>query len=76
MEHVTYKKCVMERRVGRLSQRQTTWVPENLAHIGTVLKLRIAEGAWDNQWTVLDVALDPPEVFRVPPKRDWELVKF
>lgn len=66
----------MERRVGRMRQRQTTWVPENMAHIGTILRLRIAEGRWDPEWVVQDVAMDPPEVFKVPPHREWELVKF
>lgn len=76
MEHVTYKKCVMERLIGRMQQRQTTWIPENMAHVGSILRMRQANGLWDNAWEVKDIAMDPPETFQMAMQREWELVKF
>jgi hypothetical protein len=48
---VFYKQCKLEKQVEGGSCHQTSYIPEEFAVVGKVLKLR-EEGVWDNGWKV------------------------
>ncbi len=49
---VYYRQCHLVKPIARGESHQTSWLPETFAVLGKVLKLRGADGAWDNGWVV------------------------
>jgi hypothetical protein len=72
---VVYRRCVLERPIGQFRQRQTTWVAESLAHVGSVLQVRF-NGTWDKGWEVMQFTDEPTEVFDAACRLEWALVTF
>jgi hypothetical protein len=66
-----YKQCVLEKFLGHWKQRQTAWIPEHLAKVGKVLRVRIQEDLWDNGWLVMEVGTRMPEDYVFEHERDW-----
>jgi len=70
-----YRRCVLERPVGQFRQRQTTWITESLAHVGSVLRARFNNG-WDSGWEIMELTDDLPETFDETCQQEWALVVF
>lgn len=71
---MNFKQCILEKPVGKFRQRQTAWIPEHLAHVGKLLKVRIQQDVWDNGWLVQEVGTRMPEKYVLEHERDWRLM--
>ena len=68
-----YKKCALEKPIGKFRQRQTCWLPEDLARIGFVLCSHIQQDFWDDNWLVTEVLEVAPEGFIPDSVKVWEM---
>jgi hypothetical protein len=50
---VFYRQCRIVKRFDGGELAQVSWLPEPYAAAGRVLKLRGADGAWDDGWVVV-----------------------
>jgi hypothetical protein len=67
-----YKRCVVEKHVGRFRQHNTEWVPEGLAVVGNVLSQRIQQEIWDNGWLVMEVLDETTDSEALGFQREWK----
>ena len=65
-----FKKCVMEKPLGNWSQKHVTWLPENLAVVGQMVKFHLQSFVWSDGWRVLEVCKTEPG--DLPPLHDTE----
>lgn len=49
---VYYKQCHLQKPTKEGTMCQTSWIPEQFAVVGKVLKLKDSDGKWDNGWVV------------------------
>jgi hypothetical protein len=49
--NVFYRQCRLVKRTQTGELQQMSWIPDQFAVVGKVLKLR-ADGVWDNGWVV------------------------
>ena len=62
---VFYRQCRLVKRIDGGELAQVSWLPEPYASAGRVVKLRDADGAWDDGWVVVgagDRRLRPDQV--------------
>ncbi len=54
---IFYRQCRMKKEYKNgSSSEQVSYIPESYCQVGRVLKLRDAEGVWDNGWVVTSVS--------------------
>jgi hypothetical protein len=59
---VYYRQCQLQKG----HAFQTSWLPEPFAAQGRVLRLRDADGTWDNGWVVIRVGSSRREEAQLP----------
>ncbi len=52
-KQVFYRQCQLVKRIENGELQLVSWMPEPYATAGRVLKLRDADGAWDDGWVVV-----------------------
>ncbi len=50
-----YRQCHLEKPTSEGTSHQTSWIPEKFAVQDKILKLKDADGNWDNGWIVKTV---------------------
>jgi hypothetical protein len=49
---IYFRQCRLVKKIERGTQHQTTWIPEPFACVGKILKLKDANGQWEDGWQV------------------------
>lgn len=49
---VNYKQCKLEKKVENGTKHIVSYIPEQFAVVGKVLKLRDSDKVWENGWVV------------------------
>ena len=63
-----HRQCLLNNK----NRWVTTWIPEEYAHIGKLLKIRdSSEDAWDEGWRVRSIGIRLPSVQVKDNSRDW-----
>lgn len=55
-----------------MTVKQTSWIPEQFAHVGNYVQLKNADGVWDNGWQIDEVGARAPENQVLENSRDWK----
>ena len=61
MATVLYRQCRLEKKIPQGVSVQTSWIPAEFARAGKVVKLRDADGHWDDGWVVAHVGAEMAE---------------
>ena len=69
-----YKKCVLEKMMGRFQQRRVAWIPESLAKAGNVVSQKIQGDIWEYGWTVVEVKDESEQEDTLGVQLEWKLI--
>lgn len=47
-----YRQCRLQKRLGEGITELMSWIPEQFANVGSVVKLRDDNGVWEDGWFV------------------------
>lgn len=79
-----YRQCILENYVTDQNSeepfgqykvktvKQTTWIPEQYAHVGNFIKLKQNDGSWENGWKVIEVGTRLSEEYVLEHERDYK----
>lgn len=51
-QHETYRQCRLVKRIRNGEMIQVSYIPAEFAREGHVVKLREADGSWDDGWVI------------------------
>lgn len=54
-KETTYRQCRLYRKTGAGEMQQMSWIPSKFAVEGKILKLKDADGVWEDGWRVRSV---------------------
>ena len=66
---VSYRQCTMRRPISRGSVVTTSFIPQQYAKLGRVLKLKDADDGWVDGWVVERVGVSVIEAGELPDYR-------
>lgn len=54
------------------TERTTTWIPEQYAHLNNYIKLKKDDGTWEDGWKVIEVGTRLSEEYVLDHERDYK----
>src|SRR5215217_6874123 len=65
-KQVFYRQCRLAKRIEGGQLVQVSWLPEPYAAAGRIVKLRDADGSWDDGWVILGAGANRLPADQVP----------
>jgi hypothetical protein len=66
-----YRQCHLQKKDGDALWEQTSWIPEPYCVVGKVVKLKDANGNWEDGWKVVSASEPKPAKFIEGHERDY-----
>ena len=65
---IYYRQCFLQKE----SQSTTSWIPEQFAHLGNVIKLKNKNDGWDDGWKVVGIGIRQAEDLVLDNSQDYK----